>query len=180
MNKFFTIGILISGILSLSALLIMLLVFDKLYTQILWFICINSLYILIATKHATKATTSRTFGAYLVVYMLIYIWISYDLYSFWIFRDSMNLSDFFYLNPKNYYFNRYALRTILISVLCIYGVYHLLKGEDIRQTIKTWQFRFIMVLLGSYLIGEMPIYDVSGDIGGNLHGHSFWYGFHMH
>ncbi|WP_125185374.1 hypothetical protein [Botryobacter ruber] len=180
MNKLLNYWLIVSGLLSIGILVLSLFLSNRLLTSVFGFVGINSLFIVIAAAHTKLSNASRVFGAYLLLYMFVYIWINFDLYHFWIFRNYMKIKDIFFLSPENFYFYRYLLRNALIVLITCYSVYLLIRGGKFSQIYSTRLFKAAMTLLGGFLVAELPIYDIHGDIAGNAHGHSYWYGLHMH
>lgn len=104
-----------------------------------------------------------------MIYILIYSWINFEPHE--------GISSVITLTTERI---DYSIRTLTILFLIGFSIYLMFKKQTLKSVMKTKLFRVALVLLGVYLVTEIPIYDYHGDFGGHGHGHSYWYGIHMH
>ncbi len=75
----------------------------------------------------------------------------------------------------------FFFRTISMAFLFGVSFYCLMGNRKFSGIPKTYIFKAAIVVLGVYILSELPIFDAHGDIAGNSHGHSFWKGRgHLH
>lgn len=161
--------LIISGLLTLLPFVASFFIFDKLYIPTLEFAGLNGLFIGVAVLHASRTQSSKVLGGYFLIYMLVYSWINFEPHE--------GITSIITLTAERI---DYSIRTLTILFLIVFSIYLMFTKQTLKSIIKIKSFRVALVLLGVYLITEMPIYGYHGDFGGHGHGHSYWYGIHMH
>lgn len=141
---------------------------ERLYSALLGFIGLNGLCVGLSLRQLKSANSLRIFGGYLLIYLLCLILI-----------DLRGLGNELYY-VVNYGQISFASRTILLTILAVFAIYYVIKGGALNRTAKSKVFIISAVILLIYILLALPIYGIHGDLGGRLHGHSYWDAYHFH